>query len=403
LGAALAVAQFGSIGLSDGAMAAWAAAALRAGREQVGRVSDSGVVLVVRGTKKLRDRVKGAIAHDPTPSTTALGDWFATALFWRPQVAMLVNEATLLPVFLPLAPAATLLDRAPVAIAGALRRHGLDDTIVDAELHEMRQVQLAATNNRSVLGVMNEYAFLGELQWQAGGLDLDDLSMRMAQVPLRPLRGRGDVAHDALRTALANTTAPAEAPTPRQARTKAELYQLKITLVGTRPPVWRRVLVHGSIRLDELHRVIQAAFGWWDYHLHEFVIGRRIYGSPDPDEDWGPPVLNERHARLDKHATEGDSFTYVYDMGDNWQHTITVEKTLPSNPTQRTPALLDGRRACPPEDCGGTGGYEELLAVLADPTHPDHQQHLDWLGAPFDPERFDPAGFSDALNIHATP
>src|SRR6478735_10535193 len=120
-------------------------------------------MLIVRGTKKLRDRVMQR-AEESDASTTVLGDWFATALFWRPQVALLVNQRTFVPVFMPLAPAATLLDRAPGAIAAVLRRHGADDAFVDAELDAMHEARIAPTNDRSVVGVMNEFAFHGEVR-----------------------------------------------------------------------------------------------------------------------------------------------------------------------------------------------------------------------------------------------
>lgn len=118
-------------------------------------------MLVVRGTKKLRDRLRGAPVADQEASTTELGDWFATALFWRPQVALLVNARTFVPVFVELAPAATLLDRAPAAIEAVLRHHGAGDAFLTVEREAMAEVRIAPTNDRSVLGVMNEFAFLG--------------------------------------------------------------------------------------------------------------------------------------------------------------------------------------------------------------------------------------------------
>ena len=166
------------------------------------------------------------------------------------------------------------------------------------------------------------------------------------------------------------------------------MYQLKITLLDTKPPIWRRVLVDGRSPLDQLHDVIQAAFGWWNYHLHEFEVARTRYGVPDPDDDWDPP-RDERRTRLDAIASEGSAFRYTYDFGDGWDHRIVVEKVLAPTTDTAVPACTGGRRACPPEDCGGTGGYRELLAILADPEHPEHRGRLEWLGAPFDPEAFD--------------
>ena len=118
-------------------------------------------MLVVRGTKKLRDRVKGPPAGDDDASTTALGDWFATALFWRPQVALLVNRRTLLPVLTELAPAETLLDRVPNAIEAVLRRHRVEGGFLAAERDAMDEVRIGPTDDRSVVGVMNEFALHG--------------------------------------------------------------------------------------------------------------------------------------------------------------------------------------------------------------------------------------------------
>jgi hypothetical protein len=148
---------------------------------------DTDRMLVVRGTKKLRDRVRVPVSGDDPASTTVLGDWFATAVFWKPQIALLVNRHTLVPVFMPLSPVATLLDRVPDAIAAVLRRHGAGDAFVDSELEAMSEARIAPTNDRSVLGVMNEFAFHGKLHWQHGTDTLEDLSIEMAAVGLARL------------------------------------------------------------------------------------------------------------------------------------------------------------------------------------------------------------------------
>ncbi len=152
-------------------------------------------MLVVRGTKKLRDRVKGPATVDSDASTGILGDWFATALFWKPQVALLVNARTFLPVFMPLAPAPGLLQRVPEEIARILAFHGVDPAIIDAERGQMADVRIAPTNDRSVVGVMNEFAFLAE-HWFEG--DLTALSVRMAGTPVGPLRGEARFPDQAL-------------------------------------------------------------------------------------------------------------------------------------------------------------------------------------------------------------
>lgn len=365
---------------------------------------------MIRGTKKLRDRVKGPTAGDDEASTTALGDWFATALFWRPQVALLVNTRTFIPVFVELAPAATLPDRAPEAIERVLRLHGVPGAFVAAERAAMGEVRIAPTNDRSVLGVLNEMAFLGEHHFRGGLTDLDALSIRLADVPLGPLRKRHRFPDDELAAFVADFEPLADViplrPEGTEAATTAaapagDVFQLKVTLRETKPPVWRRVLVDRASTLDHVHEVLQAAFGWWNYHLHEFRIDGVDYGVPDPDEDWGPPVTDESTVRLDSVARAGSTFEYVYDFGDNWRHTVVVEKVSAAVGTTTVPDCLAGRRACPPEDCGGTWGYQQLVEILADPRHPKRAEKLEWIGRPYDPATFDPSEFADNLRNQA--
>ncbi len=148
-------------------------------------------MFVVHGTKKFRDRVKGPRAEPVQQSTTALGAWYATALFWKPHVALFVNESTLLPVLMPLAPAATVLRRFPTALAEVLRAHPVDDAFVEREVAQMSECELAPTKNRSVVGVMNDFAYLaGEYGEARGGYDLLALSLWLSQTPCGPLRAR---------------------------------------------------------------------------------------------------------------------------------------------------------------------------------------------------------------------
>lgn len=166
------------------------------------------------------------------------------------------------------------------------------------------------------------------------------------------------------------------------------IYQLRITLDEVDPAVWRRVQVPGGYTLDRLHRVVQYAVGWSDYHLHAFDIGGLQYGTPDPDGLL--EVRDELDARLDTVAVKGTRFRYTYDFGDWWDHEIVVEDVLPAEPDLTYPLCLEGGGACPPEDVGGPRGYADLLAALADPMHPDHLVMREWLGRPFDVAAFDP-------------
>ncbi|HET6604135.1 MAG TPA: plasmid pRiA4b ORF-3 family protein [Xanthomonadaceae bacterium] len=174
-------------------------------------------------------------------------------------------------------------------------------------------------------------------------------------------------------------------------------YQLKATLNGIRPPIWRRILVPHDITLAALHEVLQIAFGWTDSHLHEFTAGDTLYGQSDPD--CGTVRKDEHRARLHRVLTApGARMTYTYDFGDDWEHTIVLEKVLTPDPQDAGTAFCSaGARACPPEDCGGPWGYEELLAALRDPKHPEHQQMREWLVEDFDPESFDAQEVNELL------
>jgi len=167
-----------------------------------------------------------------------------------------------------------------------------------------------------------------------------------------------------------------------------QIYQLKITLGDVAPPIWRRVLVPGGYTLDRLHRVIQHAMGWQDYHLHSFEIDGHQYGEPDPDGEL--VLLDELDARLDAVVGKGGQFGYTYDFGDWWEHKILVEDVFPAEPGERYPVCVAGERACPPEDVGGPRAYVELIEALSNAEHARHVAWRDWLGRRYDPETFLP-------------
>jgi hypothetical protein len=174
------------------------------------------------------------------------------------------------------------------------------------------------------------------------------------------------------------------------------IYQLKVTLKDSKPSIWRRVLVPGDISLSKLHQILQIAMGWEDSHLHQFIVGGAYYGEPDPD--FRDEMKSERRVKLNQVAPhEKDRFTYEYDFGDSWEHQIVVEKILSPEPGARYPVCVAGKRACPPEDCGGVWGYESLLEAIADPNNPEHEEMLEWVGEDFDPEAFDPEQINEGL------
>ena len=170
-----------------------------------------------------------------------------------------------------------------------------------------------------------------------------------------------------------------------------EIYQLKVTLLGTSPPIWRRLLVPADLTLAQLHDVLQAAMGWEDCHMHEFSVGHRHFGKPDPEDRLMgmPSVENERTVRLSGVLGRvGAKAIYTYDFGDSWEHGIVLEKRLPADPGTAYPVCTGGQLACPPEDCGGIPGFYDLLDALGDPTHEQHDELLDWIGDDYDPDAF---------------
>ena len=170
-------------------------------------------------------------------------------------------------------------------------------------------------------------------------------------------------------------------------------HQLKITIEGTAPPIWRRLLVPSGSTLGQLHQIIQVAFGWEGYHLHQFTIGEESYTDPTMMGDLGN--LDEEEVTLAEVAPRiGLRFVYEYDFGDSWRHVILVEPPTTTAPSTPYPICTDGEYAGPPEDCGGVPGYETLRDAIADPAHPQHEHWREWLGDDFDLEGFD----RDAIN-----
>jgi hypothetical protein len=164
------------------------------------------------------------------------------------------------------------------------------------------------------------------------------------------------------------------------------IYQLKVVLEGIKPQIWRRLQTK-DCTLPNFHEIIQVGFGWENYHMYVFQIGGDEYSDPRMIGDL--PWKNAKKMKLSQAVEAGNKeFGYTYDMGDDWQHSITVEKTLAPEPKVKYPRCIDGARACPPEDCGGIGGYEEFLEAISNPKHEDHEEMLEWIGGDFDPEEF---------------
>jgi len=185
-----------------------------------------------------------------------------------------------------------------------------------------------------------------------------------------------------------------------------DVYQFKISLKRSKPLIWRRIQVPETYSFWDLHVAIQDAMGWYDCHLHEFQMVNPKTGEKAnigiPDEFYDREILPEWKQNISDYVSlENSAIDYEYDFGDGWKHKIQLEKILPREQGVTYPRCLKGKRACPPEDCGGVWGYEEFLEAIKDPDHPEHREKLAWLIGDWDdeealgpvnfhPEHFDP-------------
>ncbi|MGC8645570.1 MAG: plasmid pRiA4b ORF-3 family protein [Thermoplasmata archaeon] len=167
------------------------------------------------------------------------------------------------------------------------------------------------------------------------------------------------------------------------------MIKLRISIRGISPPIWRKLLVSPETALHNLHLMIQAAFGWYNYHLYEFSHQGLNFSRPD---DWDEPASEDMDSTKitlgDLNLQRGTKFLYTYDFGDNWEHIILVQDILDYDPQMSVPACIGGKRNAPPEDCGGVWGYYNVLRIAEDPNDPEHNETVEWLGE-YDPESFD--------------
>ncbi|HEY3259590.1 MAG TPA: plasmid pRiA4b ORF-3 family protein [Pseudonocardiaceae bacterium] len=233
----------------------------------------------------------------------------------------------------------------------------------------------------------------------------DQLIQPAAMELLTRLAGAGRGPLGALPSADARGRTAVGAMLPAKRR-KSEgpvpVYQLKVALRGAKPPIWRRLEVPADTSLARLHEIIQVAFDWYDCHLHVFETPYGEFGAADAELGHRPAAS----VTLEQVAPgAGSKIRYTYDFGDDWQHDIQVEKVLDRNAAASYPRCTGGRRAAPPEDCGGVWGYADLERILADPDHPEHDDMLQWLGlddaTDFDPDAFDAAAVTKALSSGA--
>jgi len=190
-------------------------------------------------------------------------------------------------------------------------------------------------------------------------------------------------------------------PVAKKSRKAAQtVYQFKITLLRSQPPIWRRIQV-SNCTLDKLHEHIQTAMGWTNSHLHHFKVGDQLFSDPtltedSYDEEYEDSTSTKLSDILPK-TGDGFRFVYEYDFGDSWDHEVLFEGCVPPEPGRSYPACVEGARACPPEDVGGTYGYADFLKAIRNPKNKEHDEMREWAGGSFDPEVFDPAAATKAM------
>ncbi|MFH0765281.1 MAG: plasmid pRiA4b ORF-3 family protein [Calditrichota bacterium] len=177
----------------------------------------------------------------------------------------------------------------------------------------------------------------------------------------------------------------------RAEKDRQTIYQIKVVLLETNPPIWRQLLVPSTITLHRAHLILQAAMGWANYHLYKFQIGNLEYAMPDPDNEFYElDFKNSKRTKLwQVLMKKGGILHYEYDFGDGWEHMLFVEDIIEREDGKQYPICLGGERACPPEDCGGTHGYAELLEIIRNHRHKEYKDMMTWLGGRFNPKAFD--------------
>lgn len=167
-----------------------------------------------------------------------------------------------------------------------------------------------------------------------------------------------------------------------------QIARIRISLNHIAPEIWRRVEVPLGTRLKGLHDVIQAAMGWQDYHLFEFRIAEKRYGIPEGK--WDREILQAKSIKLAVLVSKGvNRFDYVYDFGDDWEHTIAIESVVDADPALKYPCFVAGARRAPPEDVGGPPGFFDFLEAMVNPKHSEHRHLVEWYGKPYDPDDLD--------------
>ena len=183
---------------------------------------------------------------------------------------------------------------------------------------------------------------------------------------------------------------------PKPPRTEDRILQLRLTVVGCRPSIWRRIQIRESLWLSQLHDTIQLIFDWFDYQTHSFTIDNVRYGNPLKRE--GFVIEDDRDIRVaDLDLENRNLISYAYHFGEGWQVEIAIEKALPPAKTGAYPRVIEGERAGPPEDCGGIEAFHDMLVCIQEPHTDIGREWIEWLGPEYDAQRCDIEAMNKAL------
>lgn len=367
-------------------------------------------MLLIRCTAKLRKEMGLTEAElrdaaDPGDAEFPIDIWYANLLRIERRKCLLFTNAASLFSFITFNAGKAKLKKLDAVfregLEQAMKREGFSAREISQLMERYGNVVYSRTSSRSILASMNSIASMAEVYIRVEGgfeyLDPDDpgvINLKINRVPMSALDAVFPI--EAFASSL-NTDR--EALLERRISNAAgsgAVYQLRMTLIGSDPLIWRRVLVR-DITLARLSDFLIAVMGWQNYHLHIFTVGDERYSDPDPE--WCDPQLkDERSVKLSDIVASGkSSFVFEYDMGDSWQHEVVIERIGHPEEGRRYPVCVDGAFACPPEDVGGIGGFYEFIEAVADPAHPQHGHMIAWAGGGFDPEAFDLDKINQAL------
>ncbi|MCK8826565.1 plasmid pRiA4b ORF-3 family protein [Natroniella acetigena] len=350
-------------------------------------------MLIFNCTKKLRDEINFPIEVVAEEDRDDFYNWHAHLFrINRRKCIMLMNVATRYSIFLYGLKKKdfenfTALCRA--AIKKNFKADRINKEYITEYFAKAGEVKYTKTYNRSVISTLNNMKRDTEFR-------IDDFLPTERMNLIRLNKANNDTPILTLEDTFPSESLQKTFRERMGQRRQENIYRFKLSLKGIESLIWRRIEVPENYTFWDLHVAIQDAMGWLDYHLHEFRIAEPVTGEEIeigfPNLEFADNLKVSWEERIEDYFNnENNSATYIYDFGDYWGHELELEEIAPAERDQEYPFCLAGERACPPEDCGGVGGYYRLLEILKDPEDKEYEAILDWVGKKYNPEDFDSA------------